>query len=91
VVRQQGAAIRIDRRWLREAPAALATRVLQSALHTAGVTFRDPRALTFERVEALRRAAGGRTRARIELPNGVCAAVETEEIVIHCVARVGKD
>jgi tRNA(Ile)-lysidine synthase len=81
VTRAVAQAVSIERRWLRDAHPALATRVLRLTLEPllAADAWRE---LTFERVETLRRAAHGRTGAHIELPGGFIATVERHAVVV---------
>jgi tRNA(Ile)-lysidine synthase len=72
----------INRAWLRVADPALATRVLRLALRPL-LSADAWRELTFERIEAVRRAADGRCGARIELPGGVVAVVAREQVALQ--------
>lgn len=72
---------RVDRSVVRESHPALATRIIRMA---AGRLMPDnQRELSFERIEAVRAAADGRTGATIELPYGVVASIERTEIVFE--------
>jgi tRNA(Ile)-lysidine synthase len=81
VLRHAGDAVRIDRAWLRGAHAALGTRAVRAAIDL--LTSGDTREIDFERIESVRRAAAGRTGARIQLPYGIDASVERESIVLR--------
>ena len=80
VVIDDGVDARVEREWVRAAPLAVATRVLRAAAEWV-VPASARRELTLERLEALCRAADGRTGSRIELPGGATAEVRRETIV----------
>ena len=86
VVSVAGCSVAVERAWLAGANAAMATRVLRLALQPL-IDTDAWRELSFERLEALRRAAGGRTGARIELPGAVVATVERHVVVFLRVER----
>lgn len=77
VVREHGR-VAIDRGWMRREHPALVRRVIRREIEAliAG----DARELTFERVEAVRRAAHGRSGATIEAPGGVRARVLRDRV-----------
>jgi tRNA(Ile)-lysidine synthase len=71
--------VTVDRRSLRELHPAVATRVVRRAVEVlAGDELRE---LTYERVEAVRLAAAGRTGAIVELPHGVVVRVCRQQVV----------
>jgi tRNA(Ile)-lysidine synthase len=75
-----GDRVRVERAFVRREPASVVSRVLRRAvLHLSDADDRD---VTFERVEAVRRAAHGRSGAQIELPGGVVARIDRDAIVL---------
>lgn len=85
VVRRVGEEARVERAWLAAAAPALARRVLRSAVERLA-DVAAAREMTYERLEALRRAACGRPGAVIELPGGVAGRVERDALVLYNVA-----
>jgi tRNA(Ile)-lysidine synthase len=75
------ATLRADRARLREAPPAIASRIIRMA--AARLMPDNPRELTFERVESVRAALSGRSGAVIELPYGVLARIERSVVVFE--------
>jgi tRNA(Ile)-lysidine synthase len=73
--------VRVDRVALRDAPAAIASRLIRMA--AVRLMPDNPRELTFERIESVRIATGGRTGAVIEFPYGVIVRIERNEIAFE--------
>lgn len=71
---------RIDRAALTNLHPAIGSRVVRNAI--LALLQGDAREITLERVEEVRRAASGRTGARIEVPGGLVAIVERASITI---------
>jgi tRNA(Ile)-lysidine synthase len=72
--------ISINRAFLRDYHPAITSRVISCAARR--LVHGDQRELTFERIEAVRKAAAGRTGALIELPYDLVARVERAEVVV---------
>ncbi len=70
----------IDREGLAGQPPAIGSRIVRHAIED--VTGEFDRELSFDRIEAVRLAAAGRTGAIIQLPGGITAKVTRREIVI---------
>jgi tRNA(Ile)-lysidine synthase len=79
----------LDRTWVRKQPLPIVSRVIRQIVTV--LINGDLRELTFERVEAVRLAADGRTGAIIELPGGVRAHVERDRIVFTSVIATPVD
>ncbi|MDQ3549664.1 MAG: tRNA lysidine(34) synthetase TilS [Chloroflexota bacterium] len=71
----------IEREFIRSSHPALSSRVIRRAV--SRLMPDDQRELTFERIESVREAASGRTGAVIELPDGVVARIERENVVLE--------
>lgn len=72
---------RIDRATLRRMQPAIAARVIRDA--AGRLMPAEHRELSFERIESVRVAANGRTGAVVELPHGVVALVERDQVVLE--------
>lgn len=70
----------LERDVVRRGPPAIVRRVLRRAI--LRLSGSEGRELTFERVEAVRLAAGKRSNATIELPDGVVAVIEGRKVRI---------
>jgi tRNA(Ile)-lysidine synthase len=77
----EGDRVLIERTFLRSAHPAVAGRVVQWAVRQLGLD--DEREVTAERIDAVRRAARGRTGAVIQLPYQVVATIEREHVVLQ--------
>lgn len=78
-------AVTIDRGALAELPAAIGSRLVRVAI--AHLSDEKDREIGFERIEAVRLAAGGRTGSLIELPGELVARVERTRLRISRVSR----
>lgn len=78
--------IRFDRELIRGLHRAIASRVIRLAALDLIVN-REIRELTFERIDAVLAANGGRTGALIELPYGVHARIERDAIVMTNITK----
>lgn len=78
-------AFALPRDWVRDGPTPLVQRVLR--LIAMDLIAGDARNLSAERIGAVRRAAGGRTGATIELPYGVRAYIDRETIAFSHVSE----